>query len=124
MLERLLEFRVVLNALSSSVYEFRDESGNKLLEKIESLDFDKIETLVAALKPISELTTQLSLRDASVADILPIYRMFTRQWPADELNENDESKQIRQTITKGLDKRMEKMKTDKYAKVANNQLLF
>ena len=113
MLERLLEFQAVLNALSSKIYETRDDSGDKLRNKIEVLNFDKIEIIVDALKPISELTEQLSLRDASAADILPIYRMFTTRWPVNNSNENNESGQIRQKITAGLDKRMKEMKSDK-----------
>lgn len=113
MFERLLSFRAVLNALSSNMYEVHDEAGNKMRSKIESLDFDKIEVLVTALKPIHELTAQLSSRDSSVADILPVYRMFTSKWPVDGKFENDEVGQIRQKITLNLEKRMKQMKMSK-----------
>lgn len=113
MLERLLEFRTVLNALSSNVYEVRDESGTKMRNKIENLNFDKIKIIVAALKPIAELTHQLSLRDSSAAEILPIYCMFTSRWSESNLDEDNEVDHIRSKITAGLVKRMDKMQSDK-----------
>jgi hypothetical protein len=113
MIERLLEFRIALNAMVAKMYETRDEFGNKEIYKIPALDFEELEILVEALKPLADLTKQLSLRDASVADILPIYYVFMRQWPPTELVENDKVKQLRQNITIGLDKRMKEMKSNK-----------
>lgn len=113
MLKRLLEFQIVLNALVAKVYQMRDKSGNKLKYRIPSLDFEKIEIIVEALAPLAELTKKLSLKDASVADILPIYRVFMRCWSPDETFENDEVSQIRQNVTIGLDSRMKKMKLNK-----------
>lgn len=117
MLERLIEFRSVLNALSSKTYEIRDESGNKLKSKIAKLDFDAIEIIVDGLKPIYELTQQLSLRESSVSDILPIFCMFTQRWPSKEEDGDDKSNQLRRKITAGLEKRMQEMSKDRYVKM-------
>jgi len=112
MLERLLEFRSVLSALVAKSYETRDESGNKEQYKIPTLNFDEIEILVEALKPLANLTKQLSLRDASVADILPIYHIFMKQWSPSNLIEGDTIGKIRQKVTTGLDKRMKEMSSN------------
>jgi hypothetical protein len=113
MLKRLLEFRTVLNAMVAKVYETRNESGNKTSYKIPALDFDKIEIIVKALESLAELTKQLSLQDASAADILPIYYVFMKQWPPNETIEDAEIAQLRQKVTIGLNKRMDKMKSNR-----------
>lgn len=113
MLKRLLEFQSVLNAMVSKSYETRDEFGNKEKYKIPALNWDKIEIVCKALEPLAELTKKLSLQDASVADILPIYHIFMKQWPPNQLIDNDEVAQIRQKVTAGLDKRMDKMKENR-----------
>lgn len=112
MLERLFEFRAVLNAMMSTVYPTRDEDGNSLSYKLPSLNFDEIETIIEALKPLAGLTKELSSKDASVSDILPIYYVFMKRWPLNSSFENDKVGELRQKITAGLNKRMGVMKID------------
>jgi hypothetical protein len=112
MLERLFEFRSVLNAMMSTVYPTRNEDGNPFNYKLPSLNFDEIESIIEALKPLAGLTKQLSSKDAWVSDILRIYYVFMKRWPLDSLFKNDKIGDLRQKITAGLDKRMGDMKTD------------
>jgi len=110
MIERLLEFRTVINAMVSNVYEMRDEYGNTEKYKIPALNFEDLQILVEALKLLAELTKKLFLRDASVADILPIYYVSMSKWPPSKSIEENKVGQLRQKITIGLDKRMKEMK--------------
>jgi len=73
-LKRLLEYRAVIGALSTGTYDaFDDELEETVTYKLPALNFGTLQNLITALEPFAEYTKQLSARDASIAEILPIY---------------------------------------------------
>jgi len=85
--------------------------GKKL--KLPALDFDKLQKLVDALEPFAEYTKELSSRDSSIANILPIYYSIKYMLINDSDSQLDVKQQVEKTIAERLIYRMHEMEKDK-----------
>lgn len=78
-----------------------------------ALNFDELQLLVDALQPFAEFTKQLSARDASISEILPIYYVIKNMANSDEDEDQNIVTKIQNVCAQKLIGRMEKMVDDK-----------